>query len=334
MSGRPRCFEHDLVEPLGAEHERHFVDGRDVFRRDDGFLVDVAEQRDLLLQVGVKKAVGAAQQDVGLDTDRPQVANAVLGRLGFQLAGRADERHEREVNVQRVLAPDVLTELADGFEKRQAFDVADRAADFDQHDIDIRRDRPDAVLDLVGDVRNDLHRAAEVIAPALLLDDRLINLARRPVVVSRGLRVGEPLVMAQIEVGFGAIIGDVDLAVLVRAHRARIDIDIWIELLQRDLVAVALEEGADGRRGEALAERRHHAACHEDVFHRTGFLVHHSGSGSPFRRVQRTRPALRGPGLFFRPGFRRARRPSTAAARVRDLREYRRQSSRAWSRPS
>ncbi len=183
-----------------------------------------------------------------------------------------------------LLAPDVLTELADGFEKRQAFDVADGAADFDQDDVDVRRDRADAVLDLVGDVRNDLHGAAEVVAPALLLDDRLIDLARRPVVVSRGLRVGESLVVAQIEVGFGAVVGDVDLAVLVRAHRAGIDVDIWIELLQRDFVAVALEQGADRRGGQALAERRHHAACHEDVFHRTRFLVHH-GFGAPYARA-------------------------------------------------
>ena len=42
--------------------------------------------------------------------------------------------------------------------------------------------RPDEVLDLVGDVRNDLHRAAEVIAAALLLDDALVDLAGREVV--------------------------------------------------------------------------------------------------------------------------------------------------------
>ena len=65
----------------------------------------------------------------------------MLRRLGLQLAGRADERHQRQVDVERVVAADVLAELADGFEKRQALDVADRAADFDEHDIDVLRRR-------------------------------------------------------------------------------------------------------------------------------------------------------------------------------------------------
>ena len=134
-------MQHDAVEPLGGEHQRHFVDRRDVLGGDDRFLVDVAEQRDLALDVGVEEAVGAAEQDVGLDADRPQIADAVLRRLGLQLAGGADERHQRQVDVERVVAADVLAELADRFEERQALDVADRAADLDQHDVDVRRDR-------------------------------------------------------------------------------------------------------------------------------------------------------------------------------------------------
>ena len=66
-----------------------------------------------------------------------QVADAVLRRLGLQLAGGADERHERQVDVERVVAADVLAELADRLEERQALDVADRAADLDEHDVDV-----------------------------------------------------------------------------------------------------------------------------------------------------------------------------------------------------
>ena len=89
----------------------------------------------------VEDAIGAAQQDVGLDADRPQVAHAVLRRLGLQLAGGADVRHQRQVDVERVLAADVLAELADRLEERQALDVADRAADLDEHDVDVAAGR-------------------------------------------------------------------------------------------------------------------------------------------------------------------------------------------------
>ena len=140
VCGRCRRSQQDAVEPLAGEDERHLVDARDVLRGDDGFLVDVAEERDLPLDVLVEEPIGAAEQDVGLDADRAQVADAVLRRLGLQLAGGADERHQRQVDVERVLAADVLPELADGFEERQALDVADRAADLDEDDVDVLGD--------------------------------------------------------------------------------------------------------------------------------------------------------------------------------------------------
>src|SRR5262249_43879937 len=62
--GQVQPLQHDAVEPLGGQHRRHLVDARDVLRGDDGFLVDVAEERDLALDVFVEKAVGAAEQDV------------------------------------------------------------------------------------------------------------------------------------------------------------------------------------------------------------------------------------------------------------------------------
>ena len=246
--------EDDAIESFGCQHERHFVDARDVFRRDDGFLVDIAEQRDLLLDVLVEEAISSAEQNVRLNTDRTEVANAVLRRLGLQFAGGADERDERQVNVERVLTSHVLAQLTNRFDERKAFDVADRSADLDQHDVDISRDRPDAVLDLVGDVRNDLHRPTEIVSAAFLLNDRQINLPGRPVVVAPGDGIREALVVTEIEIRFRAVVGHVHFAVLVRAHRARIDVDVRIEFLQRDPIAVSLEQRADRCRRQPLAQ--------------------------------------------------------------------------------
>ena len=79
--------------------------------------------------------------------------------------------------------PDVLAHLADRLEERQRFDVADGPADLDDHDVRIAvaGDAPDPLLDLVGDVRDDLDRAAEVVAAALLGDDGLVDAAGRDV---------------------------------------------------------------------------------------------------------------------------------------------------------
>ena len=63
--------EHDAVEPLFAQHQRDLVDRVDVLGGDDRFLVDVAEERDLPPDVSRQEPVGPAEQDVGLDPDRP-----------------------------------------------------------------------------------------------------------------------------------------------------------------------------------------------------------------------------------------------------------------------
>ena len=80
-----------------------------------------------------------------------------------------------------------------------------------------RATRADPLLDLVGDVRDDLDRAAEVVAAALLGDDRLVDAAGRDVAELGQVLVDEALVVAEVEVGLGAVVGDEDLAVLVRA---------------------------------------------------------------------------------------------------------------------
>jgi len=77
-----------------------------------------------------------------------------------------------------VLFADQVAHLTDRFEKRQRFDVADRAADLDDTDLRPARfgDARDVGFDLVGDVRDHLNGRPEVGAAALLLDDRLVDL--------------------------------------------------------------------------------------------------------------------------------------------------------------
>ncbi len=48
--------------------------------------------------------------------------------------------------------------------------------------------------------------------------------------------------MTEVEVGFGTILSDEHLAVLERAHGARIDVDIRVELEQRHFDTARLED--------------------------------------------------------------------------------------------
>ena len=116
------------------------------------------------------------------------------------------------MHVNGALATEFVAQLADRLEERQAFDIAHRAADLAEHEIDVVVARQDEFLDRVGDMGDHLHRASEIIAPALLCDD-VID-ASRGYIVGLRRRAGEPLVMAEIEIGLRAVVGDEDLPVL------------------------------------------------------------------------------------------------------------------------
>src|SRR4029453_208427 len=77
-----------------------------------------------------------------------------------------------------------------------------------------------------------------------------------------------------------AVVGDEHLAVLEGVHRAGGDVDVGVELLQRDAQAPGLEEAAERGGGEALPEAGHDAAGHEDVLGH-GRRTYHRRSAVP-----------------------------------------------------
>ena len=126
------------VEALAVQHLGDVVDRRRVGGGDHGLLVDVAHQRDLLLDPLGQLPVGPADDGVGLDTDRPERGHGVLGRLGLELAGRPDVGHQGDVEEEAVVPADVVADLARGLEERQRLDVADGAADLGDHHVHVR----------------------------------------------------------------------------------------------------------------------------------------------------------------------------------------------------
>ena len=63
----------------------------------------------------------------------------------------------------------------------------------------------------------------------------------------------EAFVVTQIEISFGAVVSDEYLAVLERAHRAWIDVDVGIQLNHADSQAARLQNGAQTSRCDALS---------------------------------------------------------------------------------
>jgi hypothetical protein len=87
-----------------------------------------------------------------------------------------------------------------------------------------------------------------------LADHRLINLTRRKAVRATELAAGEALVVAEVEVRLRAVVEHVNLAVLIRAHRARVDVQVGVELLDAHGEPARLEQRAERARRETLAQ--------------------------------------------------------------------------------
>ena len=151
----------------------------------------------------------------------------------------------------------------------------------------------DPVLDLVGDVRDHLDGVAEVVAAALLGDHAGVDLAGGHVGDLAEVGVEEPLVVPDVEVGLGAVVGDEHLAVLERVHRPGVDVEVGVQLLHRHAQPARLQQAAEAGGREALPEGGGDASGDEHVLGRRRMLhgvpSYPSGYGSV--RTRRTEGA-------------------------------------------
>ena len=103
-------------------------------------------------------------------------------------------------------------------------------------------------------MRNNLHRAALVIAAQLTLHHGAVNLAGRHGRAGLEGDIGEALVMAEVKVGGDAVIGDEGFAVLQRAQKAGIDVVIRIHFLHGNAIAARFEQPSERGGSNALAQ--------------------------------------------------------------------------------
>jgi len=101
---------------------------------------------------------------------------------------------------------------------------------------------------------NHLNGFAEIVSSAFLGEDGFVDTAGGPVIVAREFDMRKALIVAEVEIGFGAVIGDEDFAVLKRAHRTGIDVQVRIAFLNGDFEAATFEETTDRGCCNALAE--------------------------------------------------------------------------------
>ncbi|OPZ73014.1 MAG: hypothetical protein BWY82_01247 [Verrucomicrobia bacterium ADurb.Bin474] len=202
-----------------------------------------------------------------MDPDLTEFGDALLTGLGLEFAGGLDVGQERDMDEKHVFLADFQRELSHGFEEGKPFDVADSSANFRDEDVNVVAGIGQTGLDLVGHMRDNLNGAAQVVAAALGLDDREIDLAGGDAGRAGTGDVHEALIVAEVEVGFGAIIQHIDFAVLEWIHGARIHVQVRIKLLDLDTLAPLFEESTQSRSSQPFSQGGNHSTGYEYVFH-------------------------------------------------------------------
>ena len=267
-----KALHHEIIEVVVAQHAGNAIDRIGVQQRDDRPLLHVGEQGYFLASALLDVHGAAAQQDIGLQANRSQFLDRVLGGLGLDLAGGSDIGHQGQVHQQGAAGAHFNLQLAGRFEEGQALDIPHGTTYFHHGDIGIAGAEYDPALDLIGDMGNDLDGATQVITATLLAQHGVVHPAGGEVVGALHGGMGEALVVAQVQVGLGTVLGDEHLAVLEGAHGARVDVDIGIELEQGNPQASRFQHGCQGRGGNTLAQRGHHTTCDEDVTRHNSLL--------------------------------------------------------------
>src|SRR5215813_12095945 len=113
----------------------------------------------------------------------------------------------------------------------------------------------DAILDLISNMGNDLNSATQIFSPAFFSNYRSIDLTSCHIISLMSRLIGKALIMSQIEIGLGTIISDKDLAMLIGGHCTRININVGIELHERDGNPTVFEETSQRGNANTFAYR-------------------------------------------------------------------------------
>ena len=150
------------------------------------------------------------------------------------------------MNEQGIFCAYFQSHLSDSFKKRLTFNVSGCSSNL--RDNHIRLACPtyivDKRFDFVRNMGDYLHRLAQILTSAFLVQHIPVHFAGCQVGKPVQILVDETLIMSEVEVGFRAVLCDKNLSMLIRAHRPRVYINIRIQFLRGDLQTPLLQESA------------------------------------------------------------------------------------------
>ena len=269
-SGRfyPQLTAHNGREARLFKHQGRFIQIGQRPVLDDTVRLHIAEHGYLPENRLLQRLIAAQHHNVRVHAHPLQLFHRMLCGFRFVFTGAAQEGHQCHMNEQAVLSAHLQRDLPCRLYKRLGLDVSYGAADFgdDHMGIGLLSHTVDELLDLVCDMRNHLHGGAEVLAPPFLVQHIPVDLAGGEIGVSVQVFVDKTLIMSQVKVGFGSVLGDIYFSVLIGAHGSGIHIDIRVKLLRRHLQPPRLQQPSQRSRRDSLAQTRYHASRDKYIF--------------------------------------------------------------------
>ena len=142
---------------------------------------------------------------------------------------------------QRVCTAQFKLELTDCLKEGLTLDVSGSATDLNHSHLGVTGPFNDAPFDLVGNVRDNLYRATQVVAAPLFAQHGVIHPASREVIRAAHHGACEALIVAQIQVRLRPVVSDEHFAVLKRTHRAGVDVDVGVKFEEGDFQTAGFE---------------------------------------------------------------------------------------------
>ena len=182
--------------------------------------------------------------------------------------------HQRHMDITCVVPAHFQANLSDRLKEGLAFNIADCTADLSNNDVCVGlfTDPVNKPFDFISNVGNRLHCGAKVSSLPLLLDDVCVYFAGGQVGVLVQILINEPLIMAQVQIGFRTVFGHVHFTMLIRTHGSGVRIDIRIQLLGRNFYPSCLQQPSQGSCRNAFAQTRNHTAGNKNILRHTFHL--------------------------------------------------------------
>eukprot|EP00162_Nutomonas_longa_P015459 comp22322_c0_seq1/m.53546 comp22322_c0_seq1/g.53546 ORF comp22322_c0_seq1/g.53546 comp22322_c0_seq1/m.53546 type:complete len:501 (+) comp22322_c0_seq1:3747-5249(+) len=227
------------VEPLVSEIERDLVHCGHIGAR--GHKVHVAAIADFLLGALRQRLDAAPNDHVGLDARLAQQHCAFLTWHCLLLVHGQNDWHMAQMDEADGMLAALAHHLARSFHERRALKMPHSPANLHHRNVRVFRRAPKMCLDLVGQMRNNLHRRAKILALALLVKHTRIDCSSCEGVCAFEILVEKAFVVTQIKVTFLAVIHNKNLSVLIWIDRSSVDVEIRVDFDHFDNESSALK---------------------------------------------------------------------------------------------